>query len=66
MSKVPFPEVTVCPPPGSNTALNHDLMTAGNITIDNETRTYLLEMAISKLQAKPQICKARLHTKPLG
>ena len=36
ISEVPFPEVIVCPPLGSNTALNYDLMTAENITIDYE------------------------------
>ena len=45
ISEVPFPEVTVCPPLGSNTALNYDLMTADNITIDNETRNELVKLA---------------------
>ena len=44
ISEVPFPEVTVCPPLGSNTALNYDLMTADNITIDNETRNELVKL----------------------
>ena len=44
ISEVPFPEVTVCPPLGSNTALNYDLMTAVNITIDVETRNKSVEM----------------------
>ena len=26
IENLPFPKVTVCPPKGSNTALNHDLM----------------------------------------
>ena len=41
ISELPFPEVTVCPPLGSNTALNYDLVTANNITMDNETRNEL-------------------------
>ena len=48
ISEVPLPEVTICPPPGSNTALNYDLMTADNITIDNETRNWLVKVATSE------------------
>merc|ERR1711994_1092728 len=44
ISQLPFPEVTVCPPVGSNTALNYDLMIADNITIDNETRNELVNL----------------------
>ena len=45
ISDVPFPEVTICPPLGSNTALNYDLTIADNITIDNETRHELVKLA---------------------
>ena len=47
ISEVPFPEVTVCPPLGSNTALNYDLIIADNLTIDNETRNELVKLANS-------------------
>ena len=38
-----FPRVTVCPPKGSNTALNHDLMMADNDSFTNERRENLKE-----------------------
>ena len=36
-----FPNVTICPPSGSNTALYHDLVAAGNRTLSDETRIIL-------------------------
>ena len=33
-----FPKVTGCPPKGSRTALNHDLMKAGNQSLTKENR----------------------------
>ena len=36
-----FPRVTVCPPKGSNTALNYDLMRADNNSFSKETRRNL-------------------------
>ena len=36
-----FPSVTVCPPHGSNTALNYDLMRAGEDTLNTTLRNYL-------------------------
>ena len=38
ITKAPFPIVTVCPPKGTNTALNYDIMAAQNVTLDNKTR----------------------------
>ena len=38
ISKVKFPEVTVCPPLGSNTALNHDIMTIREAGLSKEER----------------------------
>ena len=38
ISEVDFPEVAVCPPPGTNTALNYDIMAARNVTLDQKTR----------------------------
>ena len=36
-----FPTVTVCPPKGSNTALNYDLMRLQNWTLSREDRDFL-------------------------
>ena len=36
-----FPTVTVCPPKGSNTALNYDLMRLKNRTLSTEDRDFL-------------------------
>ena len=50
ISKIILPTVTVCPPKGSNTALNYDLMRANNISFTEEQRGQLerrmLEMFI--------------------
>ena len=40
-----FPTVAVCPPEGSNTALNYDLMRAANHSFSNEERGKLVESA---------------------
>ena len=44
ISEVPFPGVTICPPLGSNTALNYDLMTAENISMDEDIRNELIKL----------------------
>ena len=41
MDDLDFPNVTVCPPKGSNTALNYDLMKANNGSFSNEARNLL-------------------------
>ena len=38
ISQVSFPEVTVCPPEGSNTALNHDMVTMKRTGLTKEER----------------------------
>ena len=38
IEKLDFPTVTVCPPRGSNTALNHDLMQADNDSLTDNDR----------------------------
>ena len=43
ISEVKFPEVTICPPHGANTALNYDLRAARNVTLDKATRSELIE-----------------------
>ena len=43
ISELDFPTVTVCPPKGSNTALNYDLMKADNDSLTDEDRDKLKE-----------------------
>ena len=40
-----FPIVTICPPKGSNTALYHDLVKAGNGTLSEKDRIILKKSA---------------------
>ena len=47
-----FPTVTVCPPKGSHTALNYDLMKADNSSLTEEDRESLKE-AVYKIIIKP-------------
>ena len=46
IAKIAFPKVTVCPPKNTLTNLNYDLVTAENMTIDNETRKDLVFLAL--------------------
>ena len=50
ISELTFPKVTVCPPINTFTDLNHELMMAENITIDEEDRKKLLYFAMDLLQ----------------
>ena len=50
--KASFPRVTVCPPAGSNTAFNIDLVNAGKDTLDKNTRKELVELAEEWMQDK--------------
>ena len=50
ISELTFPKVTVCPPKNTFTDLNHELMMAENITIDEEDRKKLLYFAMDLLQ----------------
>ena len=47
IGQLKFPTVTVCPPKGSNTALNYDLMKLKNRTLSREDREFL-RMEIDK------------------
>ena len=38
ISEVMFPKVTICPPEGSNTGLNYDIMMAQNKTLSQDDR----------------------------
>ena len=42
VSELDFPTVTVCPPEGSNTALNYDLVRMRNIALTKEDRESLV------------------------
>ena len=44
ISKVKFPEVTVCPPAGSNTALNYDIMKEHWLDLVAATRATSLKL----------------------
>ncbi len=50
ISEAPFPRVTVCPPEGTNTALNYDLMRAESLS--NATRTKLKNTATRLLATR--------------
>ena len=52
IADVPFPKVTVCPPKGTYTNLNYDLLKAGNIMVDNSTAFSLLENFVKHFQNK--------------
>ena len=45
ISELDFPTVTVCPPKGSNTALNYDLIKADNNSLTHQDRETLIEAA---------------------
>ena len=50
ISKITFPNVTVCPPKNSFLDLNHDFIKSENRTLDIETRKDLYKFAIGILQ----------------
>ena len=43
ISELKFPKITVCPPSGTNTALNYDLMKLNNTAMDDDTKERLKE-----------------------
>ena len=45
VADLPFPDVTVCPPKGLNSALKYDLMMTSNMTLSQATKDKLLEQA---------------------
>ena len=53
ISQLVFPSVTVCPPRGSNTALNLPLEKVRNENFTDEQRNYLLEFASKTFLFKP-------------
>ena len=58
IAKLPFPKVTVCPPKGTNTALNYDIFKA-NETFTEEEKEKLLN-ATFDIFLLPELEKARL------
>ena len=55
IGELPFPKVTVCPPKGSNTALNPDLMMLKDKGISREDRETLLKLAKELLIQGPHM-----------
>ena len=49
IDKLTFPKLTVCPPKHTYTDLNYDLMMTENMTLDNDTRTALANLATELL-----------------
>ena len=50
-----FPNVTICPPRNSNTALFHDLVKAGNDILSDENRERLRRAAYEIFMKQPHI-----------
>ena len=50
ITEITFPKVTVCPPKGTYTDLNYDLMITEKMVLDNEVRTNLSKYAVELLQ----------------
>ena len=53
ISVLKFPNITVCPPKRSNTALNYDLMKAGNDPLTEELRGELLHKLYTMFVGAP-------------
>ena len=53
ISQLDFPTITVCPPEGSNTALNYDLVRARNITLTDRDREVLINLTRNMFIQKP-------------
>ena len=49
ISGVKLPGITVCPPKGSHTGLNYDLIRARNITLENKDRQEMINYAVDIL-----------------
>ena len=55
LDSLDFPKVTVCPPKGSHTALNHDLMRLDNDSITEEDRSVLKKAALDIFSKQPHL-----------
>ena len=55
LDNLDFPNVTVCPPKGSNTALNYDLMKVNDESFSNETRNQLKGFVWEKFVSDPHL-----------
>ena len=53
ISDLDFPTITICPPEGSNTVLNYDLMKAANITLTDQQVTQLTDLSRNLLIHNP-------------
>ena len=59
LADLDFPQVTVCPPKGSHSALNYDLMKAGNVSFSNEMRQNLKDFIWNNLVKDQHMIYAR-------
>ena len=55
ISQLKFPNITICPPEGSNTALNYDLMRSQNVTLSEQDRKELIDWMSKMLLELPSI-----------
>ena len=55
IAELDFPTITVCPPRGSHTALNLDLMKADNDSMTEKNRKYLIQKAYNRLLKVPHL-----------
>ena len=52
IQEVVFPKITVCPPRGSHTALNHYLEKAKDMKLDNDKKDELVKLAANLVEEK--------------
>ena len=57
ITELEFPTVTVCPPRGSNTALNHLLEKVKDVNFTKEERQELLDISREVFIEIPKVCK---------
>ena len=62
ISKLPFPNVTICPPVGSNTVLNHDLERVGGGKLNGFEKEQVMSAAQEVLLIGPHVQFARRRT----
>ena len=56
IATLPFPEVIVCPPKGSNTALNHDLVKVAGRNENKEQVKDAMLQAVDKAFLRDPVC----------
>ena len=63
IASLPLPIITICPPENSNTALNVDLVRAGNITLAHADREALINVSRQFLIHEPSYAFVELARK---